>query len=77
MYPARKREDAVRFFAEHDAELGQVSGDEIHNFGYIRGVPYFSRKATEKEREKARERIEKRNKYREGLRIVEFEAREK
>jgi hypothetical protein len=77
MYPARKRDEAVRFFAEHDAELGQVSGDEIHSFGYIRGVPYFGRKATEKEREKARERIEKRNKYREGLRIVALEARDR
>lgn len=77
MYPARNRDEAVRFFSEHDAELGQVSGDEIHSFGYIRGVPYFGRKATEKERDNARERIEKRNKYREGLRIVELEAREK
>lgn len=77
LYPARKLDEAVRFFKEHDAELGQVATGSVRSFGCTRGVSYYGREATEKELEAARERIEKRNKYREGLRIVELEAREK
>ena len=77
LYPARKLDEAVRFFKEHDAEIGQVATGSVRSFGCTRGVPYYGREATEKELEAARERIEKRNKYREGLRIVELESREK
>ena len=77
LYPARKLDEAVRFFQQHDAELGQVTTGAVHSFGCTRGVSYYGREATEKELEAARERIEKRNKYLEGLKIVELEARKK
>ena len=74
---ARKVDEARYWLDKHDDELGQEKGRKLVNFGYIRGIPFFGAKATEKELERARQNIIEREAMRARLEIQELESRAK
>lgn len=72
---ARKIEEARNLLDMHDDELGQEKGRKLVNLGYIRGIPFFGAKATDKELENARQKIADREALRARLQIFELDAR--
>lgn len=72
---AKKAEEARYLLDKHDEDLVQEKGRKLVNLGYIRGIPFFGAKATEKELENARQKIADREAFRARLEIFELEAR--
>lgn len=72
---AKTLDEARYLLDKHDESMGQEKGRKLKNLGYIRGIPFFGAKATEKELENARNNIKEREELRARMVIKELEAR--
>lgn len=72
---AKTLDEARDLLDKHDEDIGQEKGRKLVNLGYIRGIPFFGAKATEKELEKARQNITAREAFKANHEILELEAR--